>query len=231
MASFLLQLETEIADRLLSLPFFDVAGIEVLVSPQKNIVSVIQEKIAKIKTLVAPKIVGAGKPARGLKGTYFEEIRIAVGVFQNPLLKGDLPSALAIAEYIHDPGLKGWTPDSLSSELVSDAQGIEAVPDERLNIWSCNFIGRGGPDTVILPQVAAPVVTGDQDNNEFTITCATPGAAIYYTVNGTHPSPRNGALYTGRVPAVVEDFTVKARAWLAGYQTSNLTTQPLTFSF
>jgi hypothetical protein len=46
-----------------------------------------------------------------------------------------------------------------------------------------------------------------------------PGAAIFYTVDGTFPSPRNGALYTAPF-SVGPGLTAQATAWLAGYLSS-----------
>lgn len=45
--------------------------------------------------------------------------------------------------------------------------------------------------------VARPVITINDPS--MTITCATSGAALYYTTNGAYPSPLNGTLYTGTV--------------------------------
>ena len=47
---------------------------------------------------------------------------------------------------------------------------------------------------------------------EVTITCATPGAAIYYTTDGSEPSANNGTLYDGNAISISESVTLKAVA-------------------
>jgi hypothetical protein len=55
-----------------------------------------------------------------------------------------------------------------------------------------------------------------------TLACITPGAAIYYTTDGTYPSPLTGTLYTAPFVQATA-ATIRAAAELAGYQQSNVT--------
>ena len=57
----------------------------------------------------------------------------------------------------------------------------------------------------------------------FSISAATPGAAVFYTLDGSNPTPRNGSLYSAPV-AVAPGQTLKARAWLAGFLASETLT-------
>jgi hypothetical protein len=59
-----------------------------------------------------------------------------------------------------------------------------------------------------------------------TLACATAGAAIYYTVDGTYPSSKasNGTLYTAPFTAP-SGSTVRAAAELSGYQQSQVISQ------
>ena len=51
-----------------------------------------------------------------------------------------------------------------------------------------------------------------------------PGSALFYTLDGTNPSPRNPAAQLLIAPfAVSVGTTVTARAWLAGYLASDTT--------
>lgn len=69
-----------------------------------------------------------------------------------------------------------------------------------------------------IPQAATPVIV--MNEGVATITCATPGAAIFLTLDGTKPNPFD-ALYAGPfMPA--PGNKMKARAWLAGYLKSEL---------
>lgn len=221
MSSALLQIETEIKDRLESLPFF--ASLTVLVEPRKNIVAEITARIAKLRTLIAPKIVGADDNHPNVHGTYFDEIRLAVGIFQQPLLGASDPNAMEIAEEVHK-GLKNWTPASLSNALNPAKPGIEPIADRTLNILTCNFTTKGG-FIGALPAVTTPVIT---PGASIVMGCATGGAAIFYTLDGSNPQPRSGTLYTASFAAPLAGITIKARAFLAGYLNSQLATHTQT---
>ncbi len=78
--------------------------------------------------------------------------------------------------------------------------------------------------TVVVKERCATPVINFQDNGDSaltTITCATPGATIYYTTDGTVPSSTNGHLYTGpfEVPG---NTTVAAIAYCTGYYDSDV---------
>ncbi|HNX43044.1 MAG TPA: lamin tail domain-containing protein [Bacteroidales bacterium] len=62
-----------------------------------------------------------------------------------------------------------------------------------------------------------------------TITCATVGASIYYTIDGTDPNNTgNGTLYTSPV-AISSTTTLKARAYATGYDPSSIASATYTF--
>ncbi len=84
--------------------------------------------------------------------------------------------------------------------------------------YDCRFKTSGGLSTV-LPQLDAPTIT--RNGAAYTLTCGTSGAAIFYTLDGSNPSPRNGTFYSAPfTPAT--GLTLNARAWLAGYLASDL---------
>ena len=60
------------------------------------------------------------------------------------------------------------------------------------------------------------------------ITCETAAADIYYTVDGTEPSTSNGTLYSGAV-TINKTTVLRAAAFLAGYEPSNIDTQTYLF--
>lgn len=83
-----------------------------------------------------------------------------------------------------------------------------------------------GADTPI-PKCAVVAISPKGGNapvdfTTFTLSCATAGAAIYYTTDGSYPGSTNPAaiLYTGPV-TVNESFTVRAAAERAGFQQSD----------
>jgi hypothetical protein len=219
MSSALLQIETEIKERLESIPFFEPFATRdaILVEPRKNLLAEINKKISQLQTVIVPKIVGADDNHPNVNGVYFDSIRISVGVFQKDLLKGSDAGYIEIAEEIHK-ALKNWTPDSLVNAINPAKPGIEIVADDKLNIAACNFETCGG-FVGELPRVATPEMTGNP-GEPFILACATAGAAIFYTTNGTNPTPRNGTLYLGAV--ITPTFNYRARAYLAGFLRSEL---------
>jgi hypothetical protein len=63
---------------------------------------------------------------------------------------------------------------------------------------------------------------------DLVITCATPGAVIYYTINGTSPSAANGTRYTGPI-SISQTTILRARAEKEGGVPSNVDTQTYIF--
>ena len=216
MSSALLQLETEIKQRLESVPFF--ADLTILVEPRKNIIAEIQNRIGKLRTLIVPKIVGADDNHPNVHGVYFDEIRISVGVFQHPVLKDSDPNHWEIAEEIHK-ALKNWIPASLVNAINPAKPGIEPLPDQTLNVLTCNFETKGG-FVGALPNVDQPEI--EVSGGDILITCATAGAAIFYTLDHSNPQPRNGTFYSTAFAAPAHGTKIKARAFLAGYLNSDL---------
>lgn len=225
MSSALLQIETEIKQRLESIPFF--APFTILVEPRKNIVAEIESSIGKLKTLIAPKVVGADDMHPNVNGVYFDSIRISVGVFQNPILRGDHADVFEICEEIHK-ALKWWTPDSLVNAINPAKPGIEPIADKKLNIMSCNFETKGG-FIGALATTADPVITPDDNTDLITITCATPGAVIFYTFDGSKPTPQSN-LYLAPIPPQSEDISMKARAFMPGKLASKVVSSNFVFN-
>ncbi len=68
-----------------------------------------------------------------------------------------------------------------------------------------------------------PVIAFDRTTGEASITTATLLPSIYYTTDGTEPSPSNGTLYSGPF-TLTEQTTVKAIVTKEGYTNSDVTT-------
>ena len=74
--------------------------------------------------------------------------------------------------------------------------------------------GGSGDVTVAAPQ-ASPQSGAVASGTEITLTCATTGASIYYTLDGSDPSSTNGTLYSGSSkPKITKNCTLKAVAVL-----------------
>lgn len=70
------------------------------------------------------------------------------------------------------------------------------------------------PGTVAAPQ-ASPQSGAVASGTEITLTCATTGASIYYTLDESDPSSTNGTLYSGSSkPKITKNCTLKAVAVL-----------------
>ncbi len=67
-----------------------------------------------------------------------------------------------------------------------------------------------------------------ETNFSLAITCATEGAAIYFTTNGSAPSGTNGFLYSGPIP-ISHTTTIRARAEQSGAFPSDVDTQTYIF--
>lgn len=83
------------------------------------------------------------------------------------------------------------------------------------------------PGTVAAPQ-ASPQSGAVASGTEITLTCATTGASIYYTLDESDPSSTNGTLYSGSSkPKITKNCTLKAVAVL-GDKCSAVQTQVYT---
>ena len=61
--------------------------------------------------------------------------------------------------------------------------------------------------------VARPEIIPNENDNTVTIKCATEGASVYYTLDGTEPTKDNGTLYESAI-SLTEACTIKAIAYL-----------------
>lgn len=76
--------------------------------------------------------------------------------------------------------------------------------------------------TLTVQEVATPVFSppaGSTGPQDITMTCATPGATIHYTTDGTDPTESSPS---GSVVHVIDDITLKAKAWKTGWAPSEI---------
>jgi len=163
---------------------------------------------------------------RELTRPYFDSVRVVVQCYVNTETADDAtPAALEIAEKVALL-LTAWkstasgcllAPDkpTLVPTLCYDANGRVMAG---VDAWSVNFTTSGAAAHEI-PQCATPEIT--EDAGLVTITCATPGAAVFYSTNGKLPAPRTGTIYTGPFATPDQGMTIRALAWLAGYLPSD----------
>lgn len=139
---------------------------------------------------------------------------ITENVIQNRGSTGTGKTREEVAERIVSATHGVFQPTTARSPFIMDAAGIE--PDPEMPAESVSFLCAAVIEAN-LEQVAAPVITNN--NGDVTMTCATPGAAIFYTVNGGRPTP-SANLY---VDTIALSGLIKARAFLAGHLNSDIT--------
>jgi hypothetical protein len=230
------QLEQEIADHLLADPWFSAsrqlpdltyATIPVIPAESGDIDTMIAKAVGEIGICATVKVVEAKVSKTDVGGVYFDPIEIVILVVENVLInRGDTGTQKTGKATTLRAGalLALWLPASLSSRLTANDAGYKQVDDDG-GVVQHNFrLKAQGGLSVTLPQVAMPVFTEPDGSvaDVVHLTCATAGAAIFYTLDGRHPSPRTGTLYTGEVDIPAPSATVKARAFLAGYLDSQI---------
>ena len=222
-------IQQEVADTLSADPFFAV--IPVLVESLGNVGSQVERALGPLASgggrtgaVVVVTTPTANVNWAEVGGPFFDEIPIAVRVAVNPLTNSDPEagtgaSALSICEEVCGV-LHQFLPMSANGPVVAQRPTITRVSragdDESTVEYLCHFKTLGGIQSA-LPQVATPAA--ECAAGQWLLACATPGAAIFYSVDGSNPSPRRGTLYTGPLVGG-SGATIKARGWLAGYLAS-----------
>ena len=227
--SILSSIQQQCADRLQSDPLF--AHVPVLTERIKDIESEIARALGPLneqggKTGLVAIILTptANVNFENVFGPFFDDIKIVVRVIENVPVNQDpntgtnIPAADA-AEKICNL-LHHFQPDNANGPITAHRPSIALGNDPNNLSYDCRFKTSGGL-SAIPPQVAAPVIT--EISGICTLACATPGAALFYTLDGTNPMPRNGTFYTASFTPTA-GLTLKARAFLAGYLASQIAT-------
>jgi len=106
-----------------------------------------------------------------------------------------------------------WSPDGARIAFSRDGS-------QSCDIWIVNADGTGL--TRLVQSVATPTFSPDEGTyvgeQTVTISCATAGAAIRYTTDGTDPT-ESSTLYTGPV-TIDHSLTLSAKAWKTNYMPS-----------
>jgi hypothetical protein len=206
MSSALRQLYEDIADRLAADHWFAVRGITVL-TERPRVASVEGEMEHSLDKIIAI-LTGADAQASkhgvvvvvqmptghvrtpNVPRPYFDLVRVQVLVLENPLVNylatGTNSSAEEIAERIlavcHQ-----FNAALVNNTLVADEQALVPVPAEIAGVgivgYSVNF--RTSFALADAARVATPSIT--VADGLVSIACATAGAALWYTVDGSYP--------------------------------------------
>jgi hypothetical protein len=81
-----------------------------------------------------------------------------------------------------------------------------------------------GQNSAVGTYAATPVIS--ETSGVVTLTCATAGAAVFYTLDGKNPMPRGSTAVLYTAPFTPgSGLTLKARSFLAGYLNSQTAQQ------
>ena len=130
--------------------------------------------------------------------------------FDNSTNKVSISSATAGAAIYYntgdgsqaDPTTTGSTPYSTPFDVTSPIT-VKAIS-------SLAGIGESSVATLVIAQVATPTIQNN-GSNAISITCATAGATIYYTTDGSTPTT-SSTQYTGPLTENISSITIKAIA-------------------
>jgi hypothetical protein len=92
--------------------------------------------------------------------------------------------------------VESWLNEDFLQAWQSPGEGLEATPD--LAEWP--------------PEITVTEATVET----LSLTCATPGADIFYSIDGYYPTPNNGTIYTGLMELPEAGTTVRAAAYKEG---------------
>jgi len=216
--SILYALQQEIANCLLADPFF--ASVPVLVEQPRDMTYELQAGIAAAGTWGVVMVPQAQVASPNAPGPILDPVEFAIRFRQNtPVSTG--PGALDAAETALAL-LHLYRPPSVNEVLVAAPEALRRVTEPDVVTYEVRVRTQVCVSYTI-PQVATPAlsVAGSGFPLTVTVSCATTGAAIFYTLDGSAPVPRGptASLYSG--PFVVNATeTLRARGWLAGYLAS-----------
>lgn len=179
-------------------------------------------KIGLCVIVMAPT-AGVAKP--NLPGPHLDTISLVVHVEEAVMLntgasgtgKAASDCAERVAALLHR-----WIPDGRLNAVVAERNCISAALPAMGEIAYAVRLATAAGLSVDLDTVATPAAASDPAAEApctVTLTCATAGAAIFYSLDGSRPSPTAGTLYVEPI-AVESACTLRAQAWLAGYLAS-----------
>ena len=140
------------------------------------------------------------------------------------LTDGNTKTAYSVARHAFAL-FRGRTIGGLAKLFVPDNPVIErATPPEGKNLrgWQVNFTAQEDDYTVVPKCENVIFSPASGAATTVTISCATASSSIYYTTDGSEPSPTNGTLYTGAITVPVGGFTLIAQATKTSYFPSNI---------
>jgi hypothetical protein len=218
MSSILASIQQEIADRLLADAFF--ATIPVLIEVPRDMAFELQAGVAAAGTYGVVQVPHAVVSAPTAPGPIFDPVELAIRFRENvPVATG--PHALEVAETALAL-LHLYRPPTFNEVICAAPQALQRVIEPNVVTYEVR-VRTQACAAYAVAQLAPPTIAsaGLQSPQTVTLSEATPGAAIFYTLDGSQPSPGSptAALYTAPF-AVSAPGLLRTRAWLAGSLTS-----------
>ncbi len=216
--SILTSIQQEVADRLLADPFF--ATIPVLVEQPRDVSFELAASVAAAGTWGVVLVPQALVSSPTAPGPWFDPVEIAVR-FRENVPVSDGPHALEVAETALGL-LHLYRPPTITEVLVAAPTAVKRVHEHDVVTYEIAVRTQAGASFSV-PQLDAPAISivGGGSFSTVTLSSDQPGAAIFYTLDGSQPSPRGPTshLYTG--PFTVDaPSLLRTRAWLAGFLAS-----------
>jgi hypothetical protein len=212
--SILASIQQEIADRLLADPFF--ATIPVLVEAPRDLTFELQAGVAAAGTYGVVQVPHAVVSAPNAPGPIFDPVEFAVRFRENvPVSTG--PHALEVAETALAL-LHLYRPPTFNEVICAAPQALQRVTEPNVVAYEVRVRTQAGAGYAV-PQLDAPVIScaGFQSPQTVSLSSDAAGAAVFYTLDGSAPSPRGPtAQFYMASFAVNGPSLLRARAWLAG---------------
>lgn len=164
-----------------------------------------------------------GKPMTRANSGLVVDFQITVRVIENGTLNASPTNGTGMSceELVVEAMLlvQNWTP--LRGHTLT-IESFGRVEMENNLLWAWEFVVKAHDAQDALEKCGLPKIQVGGDNFAL-ITTTTEGASLYYTLDGTLPTPRNGILYQDAVKLTDGD-ELRAMAWAPGKMPSDCAT-------
>jgi hypothetical protein len=218
MSSILASIQQEIADRLLADAFF--ATIPVLIEVPRDMSFELQASVAAAGTYGVVQVPQAVVSSPTAPGPIFDPVEFAIRFRENvPVSTG--PHALEVAETALAL-LHLYRPATFNEVICAAPNALQRVIEPNVVTYEVRVRTQAGAAYGV-PQLDPPTIASAGLNSPQTVTLSSdmPGAAIFYTLDGSQPAPRGPTAVLYTAPFTVSGPSLlRTRAWLAGSLTS-----------
>ena len=174
----------------------------------------------------APKYYTSGTAIRCYGGNYFTIETSSGNISSITITFGSSDGTNEITTDVGSFTSPTWT--GTSSAVTFTIGGTSG--NRRIKGLTVNYSAGGGQQETVATPTFSPAGGTYFEAQEVTISCATDGATICYTTDGTDPN-ENSTQFSAGVPLnISETTTVKAKAYKSGYTPSSIASATYTFS-